>query len=113
MGINPYHFSWTLENGDIFETPEVIMTYSAEGFGKLSRNYHDAYRSNLIRSKYVDQPRPVLVNNGEATYFDFDADKLYHIAEEAKNIGLDMFVLDDGWFGKRDNALLLSADLVQ
>ena len=74
------------------------MTYSAEGFGKLSRNYHDAYRSNLIRSKYVDQPRPVLVNNWEATYFDFDADKLYHIAEEAKNIGLDMFVLDDGWF---------------
>jgi len=113
MGINPYHFSWTLENGDIFETPEVIMTYSAEGFGKLSRNYHDAYRSNLIRSKYVDQPRTVLVNNWEATYFDFDADKLYHIAEEAKNIGLDMFVLDDGWFGKRDNALLLSADLVQ
>ena len=70
------------------------MTYSAEGFGKLSRNYHDAYRSNLIRSKYVEQPRPVLVNNWEATYF-------------------DMFVLDDGWFGKRDNALLLSADLVQ
>lgn len=89
------------------------MTYSAEGFGKLSRNYHDAYRSNLIRSKYVEQLRPILVNNWEATYFDFDADKLYHIAEEAKNIGLDMFVLDDGWFGKRDNALLLSADLVQ
>ena len=62
------------------------MAYSAEGFGKLSRNYHDAYRSNLIRSKYVEQPRPVLVNNWEATYFDFDADKLYHIAEEAKNI---------------------------
>ena len=103
MGINPYHFSWTLEKGDVFETPEVIMTYSAEGFGKLSRNYHDAYRSNLIRSKYVEQPRPILVNNWEATYFDFDADKIYHIAEEAKNIGLDMFVMDDGWFGKRDN----------
>ena len=112
MGINPYHFSWTLENGDIFETPEVIMTYSEEGFGKLSRNYHDAYRSNLIRSKYVDQPRPVLVNNWEATYFDFDADKLYHIAEEAKNIGLDMFVLDDGWFGKRDNDFCALGDWV-
>ena len=103
MGIHPYHFQWTLKQGDTFETPEVIMTYSEEGFGKLSRNYHDAYRQNLIRSKYVDQPRPILVNNWEATYFDFDADKLYHIAEEAKNIGLDMFVLDDGWFGKRDN----------
>ena len=103
MGIHPYHFSWTLEQGESFETPEVIMAYSAEGFGKLSRIYHDAYRSNLIRSKYTEQPRPILVNNWEATYFDFDADKIYHIAEEAKNIGLDMFVLDDGWFGKRDN----------
>lgn len=103
MGIHPYHFAWTLEKGDTFETPEVIMSYSAEGFGKLSRIYHDAYRNNLIRSKYVEQPRPILVNNWEATYFDFDADKLYHIAEEARNIGLDMFVLDDGWFGKRDN----------
>ena len=103
MGIHPYHFSWTLEQGERFETPEVIMAYSAEGFGKLSRIYHDAYRSNLIRSKYTEQPRPILVNNWEATYFDFDADKIYHIAEEAKNIGLDMFVLDDGWFGKRDN----------
>ena len=88
------------------------MTYSAEGFGKLSRNYHDAYRSNLIRSKYVEQPRPILVNNWEATYFDFDADKLYHIAEEAKNIGLDMFVLDDGWFGKRDNDFCALGDWV-
>ena len=103
MGIHPYHFSWTLEQGESLETPEVIMAYSAEGFGKLSRIYHDAYRSNLIRSKYTEQPRPILVNNWEATYFDFDADKIYHIAEEAKNIGLDMFVLDDGWFGKRDN----------
>lgn len=103
MGINPYHFSWTLKSGDTFETPEVIMAYSEDGFGRLSGIYHDAYRNNLIRSKYVMQPRPILVNNWEATYFDFDADKLYHIAEEAKNIGLDMFVLDDGWFGKRDS----------
>ena len=103
MGIHPYHFSWTLQKGESIETPEVIMAYSEEGFGKLSRLYHDAYRSNLIRSKYVRAPRPILVNNWEATYFDFDADKLYHIAEEAKNIGLDMFVLDDGWFGKRNN----------
>ena len=82
MGIHPYHFSFRLNTGDVFETPEVIMAYSDEGLGRLSRIYHDAYRSNLIRSKYVKAPRPILVNNWD--------------------IGLDMFVLDDGWFGKRD-----------
>ena len=102
MGIHPYHFSFCLNTGDVFETPEVIMAYSDEGLGRLSRIYHDAYRSNLIRSKYVKAPRPILVNNWEATYFDFDEEKLYNIAKEAKDIGLDMFVLDDGWFGKRD-----------
>ncbi len=102
MGIHPYHFSFRLNTGDEFETPEVIMAYSDEGLGRLSRIYHDAYRSNLIRSKYVKKPRPILVNNWEATYFDFDEEKLYNIAKEAKDIGLDMFVLDDGWFGKRD-----------
>lgn len=103
MGIHPYHFSFGLNKGDVFETPEAIMAYSDEGLGRLSHIYHDAYRSNLIRSKYVTQPRPILVNNWEATYFDFDEKKLYNIAKEAKDIGLDMFVLDDGWFGKRDS----------
>ncbi len=102
MGIHPYHFSFRLNTDDEFETPEVIMAFSDEGLGRLSRIYHDAYRSNLIRSKYVKLPRPILVNNWEATYFDFDEEKLYNIAKEAKDIGLDMFVLDDGWFGKRD-----------
>ena len=102
MGIHPYHFSFRLNTGDEFETPEVIMAYSGEGLGRLSRIYHDAYRSNLIRSKYVKLPRPILVNNWEATYFNFNEEKLYNIAKEAKDIGLDMFVLDDGWFGKRD-----------
>ena len=73
MGINPYHFSWTLTQGDAFETPEVIMAYSEDGFGRLSGIYHDAYRNNLIRSEYVMQPRPILVNKWEATEFDFDA----------------------------------------
>ncbi len=103
MGIHPYHFSFRLNAGDVFVTPEVITAYSNEGLGKLSRIYHDAYRSNLIRSPYVTLPRPVLVNNWEATYFDFTEEKLYKIAAQAKEIGLDMFVLDDGWFGKRND----------
>ncbi len=102
IGIHPYHFSYRLKTGDIFETPEVVMAYSAKGLSGLSHIYHDAYRSNLIRSKYVTAPRPVLVNNWEATYFDFNEEKLFNIAKNAKEIGLDMFVLDDGWFGKRD-----------
>lgn len=102
MGIHPYHFSFRLNTGDVFETPEVIMAYSDSGLGRLSRIYHDAYRSNLIRSKYVTSPRPILVNNWEATYFDFNEEKLFNIAKAAKDIGLDMFVMDDGWFGKRD-----------
>lgn len=103
MGIHPYHFSYLLNKGDTFETPEVIIAYSSEGLGKLSRIYHDAYRSNLIRSKYVKAPRPILVNNWEATYFDFNEEKLFEIARTAKEIGLDMFVMDDGWFGKRNS----------
>ncbi len=102
IGIHPYHFSYRLNTGDVFETPEVIMAYSAKGLSGLSHIYHDAYRSNLIRSKYVTAPRPILVNNWEATYFNFNEEKLYNIAKNAKEIGLDMFVLDDGWFGKRD-----------
>ena len=102
IGIHPYHFSYRLGAGDVFETPEVIMAYSSKGLSGLSHIYHDAYRSNLIRSKYVTSPRPILVNNWEATYFNFDEEKLFNIAQNAKEIGLDMFVLDDGWFGKRD-----------
>lgn len=103
MGIHPYHFSYRLDKGDVFETPEVIMAYSDSGMGRLSHIFHDAFRSNLIRSKYTTSPRPILVNNWEATYFDFNEEKLYNIAKEAKELGLDMFVLDDGWFGKRDS----------
>ena len=103
MGIHPYHFAYTLGKGESFQAPEVIMAYSQEGLGKLSRIYHDAFRQNLIRSKYVEQPRPILVNNWEATYFDFNEEKIFAIAKEAKEIGLDMFVLDDGWFGERND----------
>ena len=103
MGIHPYHFSYELAKGKVFESPEVIMAYSGNGFAKLSHIYHDAFRKNLIRSKYVESPRPILVNNWEATYMDFNADKIFNIAKVAKEIGLDMLVLDDGWFGKRDS----------
>lgn len=102
MGIHPYHFTFELQKGEVFETPEVIMAYSGAGLTRLSHVYHDALRSNLIRSKYVEKPRPILVNNWEATYMDFTSDKIYNIAKVAKEIGLDMLVLDDGWFGKRD-----------
>ena len=103
MGIHPYHFSIRLNTGDVFETPEVIMAYSDAGLERLSHIFHDAYRSNLIRSKYVNTPRPILVNNWEATYFNFDEEKLFQIAKAGKDIGLDLFVLDDGWFGKRNS----------
>ena len=103
MGINPEDFSWELTQGESFQTPEVVMVYSDQGLNKMSQTYHRIYRKRLMHGTWRDQARPILLNNWEATYFDFDADKIYHIAEEAKNIGLDMFVLDDGWFGKRDN----------
>lgn len=101
-GIQPYNFVYTLEEGEEFIAPEFVMSYSKNGFASLSHNIHDGYRKHLIRSPYVDQPRPILVNNWEATYFDFDEEKLFNIAKIAKEIGLDMLVMDDGWFGKRE-----------
>ncbi len=105
MGIHPYGFSYTLQPEESFEAPEVVMTYSADGFARLSHQYHDMFRKHLIKSPYVDQLRPVVINSWEAAYFDFDEEKLLHIAESAVAMGVDMFVLDDGWFGKRDNDL--------
>lgn len=103
MGIDDSDFSWTLQNGDCFTTPEVCMCFSKDGLEKLTHNYHDAYFHNLIRSKWKQKRRPILVNNWEATYFDFNGEKLLDIAKEAAQMNLDMLVLDDGWFGKRDN----------
>ncbi len=102
-GINPYDFSWHLECGEEFQAPEVIMTYSNEGIGGMSRNLHDIMRNNLIRGKWRDKRRPILINNWEATYFDFDSDKLIEIAKEAKKAGIEMLVMDDGWFGHRNS----------
>ena len=103
MGIHPYQFWYELPCEEFFDGPEVIMSFSDCGLAKLSHHFHDAIRSNLIRSRYVAQPRPILVNNWEATYFGFNEKKLYDIAVKAKEMGLDLFVLDDGWFGRRDS----------
>ena len=103
MGINPVDFSWRLKEGEEFCTPEVISVYSASGIGTMSRTFHDLYRKHLIRSPYKDKKRPVLINNWEATYFDFDTEKLIAIAKEAAGLGIELLVMDDGWFGHRDN----------
>ncbi|MGL4362062.1 MAG: alpha-galactosidase [Cellulosilyticaceae bacterium] len=103
MGINPEAFSFVLEKDETFIAPEVAMAYSAEGLTKLSQIYHKAYRHNLCRGKYKLERRPVLINNWEATYFGFDTDKLINIAKDASELGIEMFVMDDGWFGKRDD----------
>ena len=103
MGIHPADFGWKLESGDAFDTPEVVLTYSADGLGTMTRNFHDFYRNHLIRSKYRNQKRPVLINNWEATYFDFNTEKLLDIARTAAKHGIEMLVMDDGWFGHRND----------
>lgn len=103
MGINPLDFTWLLEAGESFTAPEVVMVHSDEGLGKMSRTFHDLYRENLIRGEYKDKRRPILINNWEATYFNFDTEKLISIAREASKLGIEMLVMDDGWFGHRDS----------
>ncbi|MFP9129387.1 alpha-galactosidase [Niallia sp. BSM11] len=103
MGINPFDFSWKLEPGEAFQAPEAVMVYSSKGLGSMSRTFHDLYQTHLIRGEYRDKERPILVNNWEATYFDFTAERILEIAEAGKELGIELFVLDDGWFGKRDN----------
>lgn len=103
QGINPHQFKWELLPGEKFYTPQSVICYSANGFGEMSREYHDVYRSNLMRSNWTHKNRPLLINNWEGTYFDFTEEKLLDMAKKAKEIGLDLFVLDDGWFGKRNN----------
>ena len=108
MGINPYNFCWKLTPGESFQTPEVVMVYSAEGLGHMTRTFHDLYRNHLIRSPWKNKKRPILINNWEATYFDFNTEKLLSIAREAAKVGIEMLVMDDGWFGNRcdDNRAL-------
>ena len=107
MGIHSEGFEWWLTPGETFTAPEVVLTYSHDGLGQMTRNLHDFYRCHMIRSKYLHQKRPVLINNWEATYFDFTreklTDKLLAIAKSAAEHGIEMLVMDDGWFGHRND----------
>lgn len=103
MGLNSDLFHYPLEKGETLLIPETILCYSDEGFGTLSRRYHQCIRRYLCRGKYSHQSRPMLINSWEAAYFDFDGETIYHLAEEAAELGIDMVVMDDGWFGKRDD----------
>lgn len=103
IGIHPHCFQWPLSSGESFQTPEVVMVYSHQGLNKMSQTFHQLYRSRLARGMYRDQVRPILINNWEATYFDFNEEKILDIATTAKKLGIELFVLDDGWFGQRNH----------
>ena len=102
-GINDFDFSWHLAPGETFQTPEAVLAYSQEGYGGLSRQFHDLYRESLIPARFVKKPRPVVINHWEDTEFAFDGQKLRDIISKMEGTGVDTFVLDDGWFGKRDD----------
>ena len=108
MGIHPENFCWKLEPGESFQAPEAVMVYSANGLDGMTTSFHHLYKKHLIRSEYKDKKRPILINNWEATYFNFTTEKLLSIAKEASSLGIEMLVMDDGWFGKRssDNCAL-------
>ena len=103
IGINEELFSWQLASGESFQTPEVIMVYANNGLNQMSQTFHGLIRDRVARGNHQHALRPILVNNWEATYFDFNEEKLRPIVDEAKQLGIEMFVLDDGWFGHRDN----------
>lgn len=103
MGINPFDFSWRLEGGESFQSPEAVMVFSDKGLNGMSNIFHNIYKERLCRGTWRDKDRPVLINNWEATYFDFNEDKIVNIAKTAKELGVELFVLDDGWFGDRND----------
>jgi Alpha-galactosidase len=103
IGINPFDFNWLLESGEEFQTPEAVMVYSSNGITGMSHIYQNLYKNRLCRGKYRDAVRPILINNWEATYFDFNETKIKEIAKEASELGIELFVLDDGWFGNRND----------
>ncbi len=103
MGIHPQRFCWELKPGDTFQAPEAVLVYSDEGFGKMTRTFHFLYRNHLMRGDWVHRQRPVLINNWEATMYDFDTEKLLSFAREASKAGIEMLVMDDGWFGHRND----------
>ena len=103
MGIHPKQFDFFVDSGECFEAPEVVMAFSEQGFSKLSHCYHDIFRENACESRFVNEDRPIVINSWEPFRFDFDSEKLLKTAEISKKLGADMFVLDDGWFGARDD----------
>jgi alpha-galactosidase len=103
IGINPFDFKWLLEKGEEFQTPEAVLVYSSKGLTGMSHIYNNLYGKRLCRGQHRDKVRPILINNWEATYFDFNETNIKEIAKEASGLGMELFVLDDGWFGKRDD----------
>ena len=103
-GVSDDDFSWTLEPGGQFAAPEVLFCYSDQGLSELSARYHRFLQRHIIRSPWRDKPRPILINNWEATYMDFDAQRIWDIARQARDLGVEMLVLDDVWFGERSDA---------
>ncbi|WP_067925372.1 alpha-galactosidase [Alicyclobacillus shizuokensis] len=103
IGINPFDFTWHLAPGETFQTPEAVMTFSNRGLTGMTQTYHALYRNHLCRGVHRDRPRPILINSWEAMYFDFHVEELEQLAREAKDLGIELFVLDDGWFGKRND----------
>ena len=111
-GINDRAFAWTLQSGESFATPECVLVYSDKGLGEMSRTYHKLYRRNLARGKYRDKARPVLLNSWEGVYMDFTGEKLKSMARSAAKLGIELFVLDDGWFGARNDDTCALGDWV-
>ena len=103
LGLSPHCFEWTLGKNERFETPEAVMTFSNGGFNGLSAHFHDFVNAHIVRGDWQSQERPVLLNNWEAHFFKFNQSKLLRLARRAKNLGVELFVLDDGWFGKRND----------
>lgn len=103
MGINSFDFYWNLGSNQSFVTPEAVLTYSNQGLSKLSQNFHELVNKHIVSPNWQGKERPILINNWEATYFDFNEKKLLKLAKKAKSLGIELFVLDDGWFGKRNN----------
>ena len=103
LGINPHCFEWTLSEGECFETPEAVMTFSDEGLNGVSQHFHYFVNNNIVRGAWKNRERPVLINNWESCFFDFDENKLLKLAHKAKSLGVELFVLDDGWFGERNS----------
>lgn len=104
MGIHPNNFTWRLSKGEVFQTPELVMVYSDKGLNEMSQVYHELYRTRLARGIWKEKERPILINSWEAFYFNYNEKELLKLAKKSKDVGIELFVLDDGWFGKRNDA---------